>query len=169
MFMAKGCGFIIICVIGFVGIAMLYYALSPLTSEETASVNYTDGYIADVIAQDDPTDTAYLKVIPVLEFSYEGSYYTDTAFHLARTTEKSGYVDDIGNFYYQREDIVLLEMTSPDDYQLAGDLPIPYIIQNLVKEWQTGLIIVGLIFTLIFLRGLSKTFAYKEPPRADRF
>jgi len=170
--MAKGCGFIILCAIGLLGISMLYYSLSPYLSEETPSFSdnvYTSANVYDVISKDDETDSAYLKIIPLIEYRYNDSLYSDTAYNLARTTEKDGYFEEIGSYYYKEGDKISIQVSAPDEYKEAPDLPLEYALQGIIEEWQIGLIIVGSIFMIIFLIGLSKTFSYKEPPEADRF
>jgi len=171
--MAKGCGFIILCVIGLLGISMLYYALGPYFDTETQisseDEEFTEAFVYNVFTKEDPTDSAYYKVIPVIEYSYKDSIYTDTAYSLARTTEKDGFIDEMATYYYQEGDLISVKVSGPDEYEETDAIPIEHLLQEIITEWQIGLIIVGSVFMIIFLRGLSKTFAYKEPPQSERF
>ena len=173
--MKKGCGFILLCVIGLIGISLLYYALLPFYDTqaiEKAEKSYVQGTITDIFTIEADFDTTMLKVIPVLEYDHQGTHYTDSAYHLARHEAKLGYVREIGYFHYKPGTQLTLELDpeSPKEYKIKEELPIDLALHRLALELQTGFIIVGSILMLIFLLGLSRRFKYQAPQgRRNRF
>ncbi|MDX1629250.1 MAG: hypothetical protein R3345_11160 [Fulvivirga sp.] len=169
----KGCGFIVISIIGFIGIGLLYFGLSPYFDlESSRSDAYIRGEIVDVFTVDNQYDSSLLNVVPVISYEYAERQFIDTAYHLSKTEPRLGYTPLLGEYHYKKNSsaIISVEKKEPSNYMLVDELPLDRAVQDLAKEWQTGLLIIGSIFTFIFLWGLSRLFRYRPPAdRSQRF
>lgn len=169
--MKKGCGFNFLSIIGLTAISILYYTLTPIFNETTApeesNTLYATGYVADVLEFTDENDSGVTYIVPIMEFTVSSSFILDTAYHL-RAQVDSG---DIYSAPFVHGDIVTLAVDADDyeNYEVAADIDVVSDqLQGAMKEYTVVLLIIGGILMLVFLRGLSKTFAYKEPPASER-
>jgi len=169
--MKKGCGFIFLSIIGLTAISILYYTLTPIFNETTApeesSTLYATGYVADVLEFTDENVSGLTYIVPIMEFTVNSSFILDTAYHL-RSQVDSG---DIYSAPFVQGDLITLAVNTNDydNYEVAAEIDmVSSQLQGAMKEYTVVLLIIGGILLLVFLRGLSKTFAYKEPPVSER-
>ncbi len=169
--MKKGCGFIFLSIVGLTAISILYYTLEPLIKESTPEDDdntlYTTGYVAEVLEFNDENKPSDIILVPMMEFTVADTFILDTAYHLRVMIDKS----EIDNAPYQHGDIISLSVNAENykDYKIVDEATIVgHELQYVISEYSIVLLIIGSILMLIFLRGLSKTFAYKESPANER-
>ena len=168
--MKKGCGFILLSIIGLLAISILYYTLSSWDDDEAhkePSVYYTRAYVVEVLTFQDESEATLINKVPILEFSVNANYYLDTAYHLRETVKNNDYA--VTSFRTGDNLSIAINPKDPKDYELADSLEvIQYDLLLLFKEFRIGLLIVGSLMLFGFLRGLSTTFKYREPPASER-
>ncbi|MEP2771970.1 MAG: hypothetical protein ABJH05_07460 [Fulvivirga sp.] len=170
--MKKGCGFIFLSIIGLTAISILYYTLTPIfnestASEESSSTMYTTGYVADVLEFTDENDPGKTYIVPIMEFTVSSSFILDTAYHLRTQVD----ANEIYSAAFVQGDLITLAVDANDyeNYKVAAEIDmVSSQLLSAMKEYTVVLLIIGGILLLVFLRGLSKTFAYKEPPASER-
>lgn len=128
---------------------------------------YATGYVADVLEFIDENESEKAYMVPIMEFTVSSSFILDTAYHLRVQVDSS----DIYSAPFVQGDLMTLAVDANDydNYKVAAEIDmVSSQLQNAMKEYTIVLLIIGGILLLVFLRGLSKTFAYKEPPASER-
>ncbi|MTI19798.1 hypothetical protein E1176_02065 [Fulvivirga sp. RKSG066] len=169
--MKIGCGFIVLCIVGLLGISMLYYSIVPYMQDEDKDSDYinTTAYVVETLQFRDEQDSSYWYVIPILEYSVDGQIIVDTAYH-ERMRDRYYDNNDTTQALLPNNTALNIQVNRDDlyDYSIVYENTFMFHLKNELSAYRIGFIIVGSIFLLIFLRGLSKTFAYKEPPPDQR-